>query len=177
MSVAYRDTPVIAVYPFSRGFGFVLFEGPDHPLDWGVKEITGEHRNVKTITELKKLIDRYRPEVLVIEETGDQRKIRSTRIKKLYRMLAHLAATEYIDVHRVQKSAVKERFALVGATTKYEIAKAISAQIPAFAIRMPRIRRPWMSQDSRQSLFDAAALALTYYAGYIESPYLDDMAE
>jgi len=33
-----------------------------------------------------------------------------------------------------------------------------------------------MDADSRQSLFDAAALGLTYFARGVPSPYLDDLA-
>ena len=70
-----------------------------------------------------------------------------------------------IDVQQVSKTAIRDTFSCVGAVTKHEIAHAIAMQIPAFAAKMPPVRKPWMSQDSRQSLFDAVALALAYYAG------------
>ena len=163
MTDAHPQNLVLAVYPFSRGFAFVFFEGPDSPFDWGVKEIKEKHRNTKTLDEIKKLIDRYRPEVLVIEETTDGRSHRSSRIRKLYRMMAHLAEAEYIDLHRYTKKEINECFISAGASTKREIAQAISVQIPAFAHRMPPFRKPWMSEDPRQSLFDAIALVLVFY--------------
>ncbi|MGK2957400.1 MAG: hypothetical protein ACSLFB_03155 [Acidimicrobiales bacterium] len=172
MNAQFQENPVLAIYPFSRGFAFVLFEGPDSPFDWGVKEIKEKHRNVKSLDEIKKLIDRYRPEALVIEDTIEKGSRRSSRVRKLYRMLSHLAATEYVDLHRFPNSAVKKYFGSIGAVTKYEIAKAISKQIPAFAHRMPRVRKAWMSADPRQSLFDAAALGLVFYGSRgIPSPY------
>lgn len=164
MSAVYREDPVLSVYPCSRGFGFVLFEGPESPFDWGVKQIKEKHRNEKTLDEIKALIDRYRPEALVIEELGEHGARRSVRIRKLNRMITHLANTEFVELYRFPQSAVNAYFASVGATTKYEIAKAIATQIPAFAHRMPRFRKAWMSQDSRQALFDAAALGLVFYA-------------
>ncbi len=87
-------------------------------------------------------------------------------------MLAHVAEAEFVELHRYSRVAVKECFAPVGASTKYEIAKAVATQIPAFAHRIPRFRKPWMSEDPRQSLFDAAALGLTFFAQHIQSPYL-----
>jgi len=163
---------ILAVYPFSRGFAFVLFEGPENPFDWGVKEIKEKHRNIKTLEAIKELIDRYCPEVLVIEDTNDRSSRRSSRIKKLYRMLTHLAAAEYIDLCRFPNTEVKKYFASVGAVTKYEIALAIGRQIPAFGHRLPRVRKAWMSADPRQSLFDAAALGLVYYGSRgVPSPY------
>jgi len=166
---------VLSIYPFSRGFAFVLFEGPDSPFDWGVKEIKEKHKNNKTLAEIKKIIDRYRPEVLVIEDTTAKNSRRTSRIRKLYRMLVHLGKAEYVDLHRYSRAAVSACFTSVGARTKYEIAKAISIQIPAFNHRMPRLRKAWMSEDPRQSLFDAAALGLTYYSRGIRSPYADDV--
>lgn len=166
---------VLAIYPFSRGFAFVLFEGPDSPFDWGVKEIKEKHKNTKTLAEIKKIIDRYRPEVLVIEDTTAKNSRRTSRIRKLYRMLVHLSKAEYVDLHRYSRAAVNSCFAAVGARTKYDIAKAIAIQIPAFTHRMPRLRRVWMSEDPRQSLFDAAALGLTYYSRSIRTPYADDV--
>ena len=166
---------MLAIYPFSRGFAFVLFEGPESPFDWGVKEIKEKHKNTKTLDAIKKLIDRYRPEVLVIEDTDGKESRRTSRIRKLYRMLVHLAAVEYVDVRRCSREEVTKCFASIGARTKYEIAKAIAAQIPAFLHRMPLFRKPWMSEDPRQSLFDAAALGLTYYARGIRSPYQRDL--
>jgi hypothetical protein len=163
MSPALQENLVLAVYPTSRGFGFVLFEGPESPYDWGVREIKEKHRNTKTVEAIKNLIDRYRPEALIIEATEERRYRRSSRIRKLYRMLAHLAATEYVEVYRFPEEAVRRHFEPFGARTKYETAQAIALQIPAFGHRMPRVRRPWMAADPRQALFDAAALGLVYY--------------
>ena len=176
MTHEHPQALVLSIYPFSRGFAFVLFEGPENPFDWGVKEIKGEHKNTTTLDEIKKLIDRYRPEALVIEDTTGKDSRRTSRIRRLYRMLAHVAQAEYVDLHCCSKIEVKNCFASVGASTKYEIAQAIAIQIPAFAHRIPRFRKPWMSEDSRQSLFDAAALGLTYYARGIPSPYADDIS-
>jgi hypothetical protein len=166
---------VLSLYLFQRGLAFVLFEGPESPFDWGVKEIKGKKKSTRTLTEIKRLIDRYRPEVLIIEDTGKNAP-RTSRIRKLYRMLLHLAEAEYVDMHLCAKTEVQACFAEVGARTKYEIARAIATRIPAFSHRMPPLRRLWMDADPRQSLFDAAALGLTYFARGVRSPHADDVA-
>ncbi len=155
---------VLAIYPTSHGFAFVLFEGPEAPFDWGVKGLRGKRKNAKTVDEVQALLGRYHPETLVIEHTGAGQARRAERIKRLYRMLRHLAAVEQVDVQRIARTEIRTCFAVVGAATKYEIAKAIATEIPAFAHRLPRVRRLWMSEDPRQSLFDAAALGLAFYA-------------
>lgn len=165
---------ILAVYPSSKGVAFVLFEGPDSPFDWGVKEIKGTAKNRTTVEAVECIIARYQPDVLVIEETRERGARRTVRIRRLYRSLTHLAHTHVIEVASYPKRVVRATFARVGASTKYEIAQAIARSIPAFSIRLPRVRKPWMSQDSRQSLFDAAALGITYYAEHFPSPYPAD---
>lgn len=172
MRPQFKDNLVLALYPFSRGFAFVLFEAPKTPLDWGVKEIKEKHRNDKTLAAIKQLVERYCPVVIVIEDLGDRRYRRTARVRKLYRMLAKYADRESIDLHRIEQHAIWEHFAAKGALTKYEIAKVIVHQLPGFAHRMPRIRKPWMSADPRQSLFDAAALGILFYKlRGVPSPY------
>jgi len=163
---------VLSVCAFSRGFAFVLFEGPESPFDWGVREIKGDYKNVKTIDSIKGLIDRYRPEAIVVTDLTETNSRQISRVRKLHRTIKHLAGTEYVDLYQFTKDAVKAYFEPAGATTKYEIAKVIAQQIPAFGHRLPPYRKAWMSADPRQYLFDAAALGLVFYGSRgIPSPF------
>jgi hypothetical protein len=157
--------PILAlsIYPFRRGFAFVLFEGDRNPIDWAVKEIREKHRNTKTFEAVKAVLEQYQPDIIVTEDTSDRESRRSSRIRKLYRMIIRLAATRGTGVFRYTKAQVRERFHSRPGT-KYQIARAVASLIPAFGHRMPRIRRPWMADDFRMSLFDAAALGLTFFA-------------
>lgn len=158
-----HHTFVLSLYPTSRGYAYVLFEGAQSPYDWGVKDIRKKHKNDWTLSSIQVLIERYRPDYLVIEDYTEKGSRRSSRIRKLYRMLTHLAETEHIDVFRASRSATRVCFEPLGARTKYEIAQVIARQLPAFAHRLPRLRKIWMSEDPRQSLFDAVALAAVFY--------------
>ncbi len=168
---------VLSIYATSKGFAFVLFEGPESPYDWGVREIPNPSRNEKCVDAIERIVIRYQPSVLVIEDITDRASKRTARIHRLYQSIIHLAHTNVIDVYRYPKAAIRQTFSTVGATTKYEIAQAIARQIPAFAIRLPRFRKPWMSQDMRQSLFDASALALHYYAIRNPLPHAGEIPE
>jgi hypothetical protein len=42
-------------------------------------------------------------------------------------------------------------------------AQGRSELLPELTARLPRVRKPWMSEDERMSIFDAAAMALTYF--------------
>lgn len=152
---------VLSLYPFSRGFAFVFLDGPESPFEWGVKEIKGTNRHRRTVIEMETLVERFRPEVIVIEEKSRVR--RTTRIRKLYRAIHHLAKKSNAEVYRCSKKELAFCFGLSKQTTKLDMAREVSRRIKGFAHKLPSARKPWQSEDPRQSLFDAAALAMTYY--------------
>ncbi|MGO8754729.1 MAG: hypothetical protein ACLQHK_05810 [Gallionellaceae bacterium] len=154
---------VLSIYPTSRGYAFVLFEGPLNVYDWGMKEIRKNRKNEATLKSISGLIERYRPEHILMEDYNEPGSRRSSRIKKLYRMITDLAESECIGMSYIPHDSILTCFASVEAKTKHEIAKAIAQQIPALAHRLPRLRKIWMSEDPRQSLFDAAALGVVFY--------------
>ena len=152
---------VLAVHPTSRGFGWVLFEGPLAPVDWG---IAGSKRanNARLVSRFERILKRYEPAVLVLEEFEGA--VRVDRIQRLCRSMIHLAACKGMDTPVYRRNAIHTVFASVGARTRQEIAQVIAQQVDAFSHLTPRRRRVWENPDPRRSLFDAAALALTYFA-------------
>jgi hypothetical protein len=163
MNHEHQPHYVLSVYPSSRGFAFVLFEGPESPYDWGIKEIRKKRKNDFSLKHIQKLVERYRPDGLVIEDYEEKGSKRSDRIRGLYKTIEHFATTEHIEVFRYSRSIIRDCFAHVGARTRYEIAQAIARQIPAFSHRLPKLRKIWMSEDPKQSLFDAIALGIVHY--------------
>jgi hypothetical protein len=59
---------------------------------------------------------------------------------------------------------VRQLFVADGAATKFQIAKAIAVEIPELAPRLPGERKIWLPEHANMSIFDAASLALTYFA-------------
>lgn len=163
MTNGIPDTLVFSVSPSARGFAFVLFESPLAPYDWGVKDLRGSGKNRRTIRFVESMIERYHPLVLVLEDWTDDLCRRSARIIDLYERLVLVARKHLVRVIRVSKERLRQCFARVIPTTKYEIALAIAKQIPALSFQVPPTRRIWMSEDPRQALYDAAALAIAAY--------------
>ncbi len=163
MNHAHWSGLVLAVYLTTRGLAYAIFEGPMAPVDWGVKEVRGSKKNARCLDCLSEIIERYRPDMLVMEDCSEKVPRRSARIRRLYQATETVARSQSIDVFRYSRQQVRQCFEKMGATTKHEIAQAISNLIPAFSHRMPPIRKPWMSEDVRMSLFDAASLAWSFY--------------
>ena len=78
------------------------------------------------------------------------------------RMSSHSRVSETLGVRTrpVSAAQVRSKFAADGATTKHAIAGLLVARFPELAPHRPRFRKPWMSEDERQAIFDAGALAL-----------------
>lgn len=159
MNTKTHPDRVLAVAPTTRGFAYVVFESALAPFDWGSHGISGPRKNAKFLQRLEAIIERCHPQVIVLQDTMRRR----ARIRTLSLAIRHMAASAQIDVHIYHRAAIRRCFAPAGARTKVEIAHAIARMIPALSHRLPPTRKIWMSEDRRQSLFDAAALGLAYY--------------
>jgi hypothetical protein len=49
------------------------------------------------------------------------------------------------------------------ASTKHQIVSDVAHQFPELARQLPPARKPWMSEDERMAIFDAAALAVIFF--------------
>ena len=154
---------VLALYPSTTGLAFVLFESPLSIIDWGKTSEHGRHKNDICVAFVKRLIDRYSPDVIVLENYQAKDTRRSIRVKLLNRSLHVLATVNNIEVIRFRQMDVRLTFAKIGAKTKYDRSRVIASMLPALSHRLPPVRKAWMSEDSRMALFEAAALGLTYY--------------
>jgi Holliday junction resolvasome RuvABC endonuclease subunit len=157
-----REQLTLAIYLTTRGFGFVVFEGRQRTIDWGVKDARGD-KNPKVLAKIEELMSWYRPDMLVLENIEEPDCRRADRIRNLHWQLAELAKTRKIPVRQFTRSDIKAAFASRKASTKYEIAQAVSQELPDLAPWLPAPRKIWMSEDRWLGMFDAASLALTFY--------------
>lgn len=167
MTTTNRSGPhaglVFAAHPTTRGFAWVLFESSTAPVAWGMVH-AGAGRKERLLARLERLLDRYEPAVGTLEAFEGRGTARAPRIQQFCRAMVHEMKCRAIETVVFDHDAVEMTFARFGASTRSEIAQAIAKHIDAFSHRLPRARKLGDSQDARQSLFDAAALALTYFA-------------
>lgn len=163
MTARQYDELVLAVRPTPRGFAYALFEAPLSPVDWGMSEFKAKRKNTPTRDAVAGLCARYRPDTLVLEDRSHMTAACYGRVRRLQAMLAAMAQEQHIDVIHYSRGTVRNAFHY-GAISRYEIAQAIAAFIPAFETRMPKRRKLWQSEDPRLWLFDAASLAMTHFA-------------
>jgi hypothetical protein len=154
------DDLVLAVFPSTRGFGYALFEGPHALVDWGVKNARCSQKNRESLQKLRELLAFYHPDVVVLEDYQGRGSRRAKRVQTLIKLTAALASQEGITAASFSRAEVRSRF---GLNTKRKIAEAVVREFPELEPRLPPIRKIWMSEDPRMSIFDAVSLAITFF--------------
>lgn len=153
-----NEKRVLSLDVHPRSLGFVVFEGPNRMLDWGIKSFRPGVNAVKTPAagKLLALFDEFTPSTIVIRE---QEKRKNT---KMLSILQRQARNRSIPVRFMSRKDVNRAF--VGfESNKYEVASALAKQFPVLASRLPPKRKCWQSEDYRIGIFDAAALGVAYF--------------
>lgn len=158
---------VLAVHFATHGFGWVFFPNPNNPTEWGVTSIR-KNRNEQSLHRLEYLIAHLRPTEIILEQFEGNAVRRQPRVQELYRSVIKLARSFDLEPRIFERSDIRHVFAQSSAKTRYEIATVVSKRIEQFAHLLPEKRKIWVPENPRMSLFNAAALALAYFA------YFDD---
>lgn len=155
-------TFTLGLHAHSRGFGWVVFEGPFAPYDWGMVSARRD-KNLVCMRRIERLLRRFQPEAIVLEAFERDASGRGDRVARLCRAIAALAADLGVQVAIYTRDHVRTCFSVIGAITRQEIAEAVARHVEAFRHRLPKPRRAWNGEDERMALFSAAALVLTHF--------------
>lgn len=151
---------VLAIDPYLRGFGWALLEGPDLLVDWGIYQ-TRTKRPERILGRIATLLQRYEPQLLVVEDIHHPRCRRRERARALISEIRDMARTADIAVHFVPMKDVRNHYRDLRAKSKDAVAGLIVTRFPELQrIRPPR-RKNWMREDERMAVFDAIAMAVT----------------
>ena len=118
--------------------------------------------NKQALKLVAALVAIYQPSVLVVEDYASKGSRRCGRVGELIEDISKLATKHEIQVRRFSRRKIKQASSESGAGNKYESAIAIAKRFPELQPRLPRFRKPWMSEDYRMSIFDAVGLGLTF---------------
>ena len=80
-------TIFLSLFPNTRGLGYACIETPQTLVDYGVATIQPVS-NEKSFARAKKLIDFFRPTVILIRDNDDPIKHRAKRVEALSAMIA-----------------------------------------------------------------------------------------
>ena len=149
---------VLAVDPFSRGVGFAVLEGPDRLIVWGLRT-TVRADNAKSARVIDKLVDRFRPDVLALEDWESAGSRRCVRVKILLDRVAADEGTRVL-VRFIARRDVRAIGPLPQTGTKRGRACFLADRFPELQPFLPPVRKPWMPEDDRMAIFDAVGFAV-----------------
>ncbi|HEX4826347.1 MAG TPA: hypothetical protein VFV19_18755 [Candidatus Polarisedimenticolaceae bacterium] len=152
----------MAIDPTSRGFGYAVLEGATRLIDWGTKD-TRRADSAAALDQATALVEHYRPDALIVEDTSHRDSRRRDRAQELILSVCADAGSHGIAQARIPRRHVLELFAGNQSVNKRAVVIAISAHFPELGPRVPPIRKAWMSEDTRTSIFDAVGFALVFY--------------
>ena len=118
----------------------------------------------RALREVAALLERYSPDRVVVEDCHDGYARRGKRSQRLIERIVTLAGKRGIPVRRISRAGLRRAFVPEHARTKYQIALATVRRFPELAVRLPPIRKAWMSEPAQMGVFDAVAFALAFYA-------------
>ena len=153
---------VLAIDPYSQGFGFAVLEGPERLIDYGLKKVRGD-KNSACFEKIIALIEYYQPDVILLRDSTGKGSRRSLRVQTLIQEILKLALSKRIKARTFSRVEIRKSFSLSSAATNHQLACIIAPQFPELIFRLPPPRKAWMSEDERMSIFVAVSLALTFF--------------
>ena len=154
-----RVERVVSIELTAHGFAFAVLEGPERLIDWGGRQV---QRDVSVFLEkLKRVIERYRPDALVLEEPAGSR--RGTRGREWLAWAEELGSERRLGLHAVSSEEFRRRVPLLR-KSRHAVATAIAGQFPQLRPALPKKRKPWQAEPARIAVFVAIARALAAFA-------------
>lgn len=157
----FQRERVLAIDPMHQGFGYVVLE--DEPLqlvDWG-QSLCRRRNHGSCLQSLARLIERCSPTALVLESADGATASRQLAMTRFIESISELLDSPGLPVFTYARETVRTLFAGSSAFTKQQRAELLAVRFPELAPKLPPPRAVWSSEDSRMSIFDALALALT----------------
>ena len=164
MSSSITTKRIIALDVHSRSYGYVVFEGCDQLLDWGVRSFRKGANAVRVpaTEKLGSLFDEFAPAVIVLNKRVAHR---TRRHAGLIGSIVRQAEQRGIPTRFFSRRAVNNAFAGHD-RNRHEVASVLATEFPELAARLPRKRRCQDNEDYRMSMFDAVALGVAYFSRY-----------
>lgn len=155
---------VLSLVIWPKRFGYVVFEGPQMLLEYGLKKFPGGAYQVRIPfgPKMARLISDWRPDVIVLKTPKGRRLVQKIKA------LQELATLHEIPIRLVSNQEIKQAFATE--QNKYERAHTIAKTFSELVRRLPPRRKCYQSERQQMAMFDAAVVGITYFRQNEASP-------
>lgn len=159
-----RVTRLVGIEATSKGFCFVVLEDAERLIDWGGREVRGT--TGAFIDKLGGLVDRYRPDGLVIEDPAGSRK--SRRVCEWLVWAEEYASEREIESIAISRDEFRTYRSGFGAR-KHDLAAGLARFFPELEHLVPPPRRSWESERWRMGVFIALGRTMLVMQGRQQS--------
>jgi hypothetical protein len=154
---------VLVVDIRARRFGYVVMEGPDELLDWGVRTHSIGSGSALSVRILN-LCKRFSPTLIVTRQVRQADRRYRTHARVGIHTIKRAAGKLSIPVQLVSTSSLVKHFSGGNKISKYERARIVATRFPELAWRLPPKRKAWQSELKRTTIFDAASIGMFHFA-------------
>ena len=163
MRTNLRDRPnrILALDVRARRIGYVALQSHGQLIDFGVTRFTS--RDVAQ-SRLLRILGRVQPAVLVLRKIRPRSSRNTVGMRKILRVAQLQADHSGIAMKMVREKEMSAYFGSKGVITKYQTALVLTKRFGELEWKLPPPRKAWKREHPNMSIFDAAALAVTYIA-------------
>ena len=153
---------VLAIDLRPRSFGFVVFEGRDELLDWGIRLLRdASGHKILPGSRLAPLLREFQPTIVLLKSTVWDQDSLSLHRESLLDTIRR-ESDDRTSVRLISPQQIRRIFP--EAHNKDDLAEQVSKRFPDLAWKLPPRRKVWQREHYRMSIFDAAAFAVAYFA-------------
>jgi hypothetical protein len=158
-----QNLRVLAIAFNTRGFGFAVLDDAVGLIDWGIKKFKPREQEI-ALNKIKQLIATYAPDTIVLEDLKAAPFRHAYRIHRLSPAVERLAKSFGIGARKLSLAQVKNTFSYEPLGTKHQIARKLAEHFSdELGHLLPPKRVLWKAEHYRMGIFDAAALAVTFF--------------
>jgi len=163
MKTIQLEVPRVMALSIATGrVGYAVLEGPRFLVDFGVLDLRGANDNER-ITKIVETIAWNLPDILVLEDVKAKGCMKGARSRVLIKRIKLETSLRAIDIVMISRLDVRRFFAPLDGRNKDVIARTVANHFPELLRALPRERRPWVPEQYRMALFEAASYALVYF--------------
>ena len=153
---------ILALALTTNGIGYAVMEGKEALVDYGVTRVEGD-KNVESAKRVEKLLNLYRPDVVVLPDVNDEGTHRALRIQKLHTRVMTMTRKRKLKTVMISGREVRQALLNDPKGTKHEMATVLAERFPGELLRrLPAKRKAWNSENRKMDMFEAVGLAVVY---------------
>lgn len=166
-AMSNSPTRVLALDIRARRLGYVVLEGPESILDFGVRSVAPSSRAADhpavAARKAVRLALYFRPDMVLVRGNGRRSRRNRVAARDAFAAICADLHALNVEVRIIREGRIVRHFRSSGCTDRYRMAELLASRHPVLAWHLPPKRKPWQSEQAIFMVFDAATLAAVHF--------------